>query len=379
VATFLRQRLGQAVELRDRRAGTTSTAAWEMMQRAQEEARDADALAAAEDSAGAARKVSSADSLLARAEALDPKWSEPPTLRAWLDYRQSRMAPLAGPAYHVKHIDNGLAHAERALRLKPDNPDALEARGTLRYWKWLSNLAGTDEATRLYAGAEEDLRASVRVNPEQASAWTTLSHLLLNKPALGEAKLAALRAYEADPYLSNANVTLWRLFTTSYDLEDAIEAKKWCEAGQERFPKDYRFRECQLWLFEMKAIKPDIPQAWEALEQYVALSPSSMRRFNHLLGQMRVAIALARAGLADSARSVARRSEGDPTIDSNRNLAELATHVYAVLGDNDEALRQLSLYIAANPDLRETTQKVTPWYFRTLSEDPRYKSLLGSP
>ena len=250
-------------------------------------------------------------------------------------------------------------------------------RGTLRYWKWLSNLAGADDAAKLYASAEEDLRASVRINPEQASAWTTLSHLLINKPAVGEAKLAALRAYEADPYLSNANVTLWRLFTTSYDLEDAIEAKKWCDEGRVRFPKDYRFPECQLWLYQMKAIKPDIPQAWDALKQYVELSPPSMRPFNQLMGQMRVAIALAKAGLKDSARSVARRSEGDPTIDSNRNLAELATYVYAAVGDKDEALKQLSVYIAANPDMRAAMQKETPWYFRDLSEDPGYKSLIG--
>ena len=194
---------------------------------------------------------------------------------------------------------------------------------------------------------------------------------------MGEAKLAALRAYEADPYLSNANVTLWRLFTTSYDLEDAIEAKKWCDEGQARFPKDYRFPECQLWLYQMKAIKPDIPQAWASLKQYVELSPPSMRPFNQLMGQMRVAIALARAGLKDSARSVARRSQGDPSIDSNRNLAELATYVYTALGDKGEALKQLSVYIAANPDMRAAMGKETPWYFRDLSDDPGYKALIG--
>jgi tetratricopeptide (TPR) repeat protein len=378
VATFLRERLGHEVQLREARAGTTVPAAWEMMQRAQEEAKDADALAAAGDSAGATRKFAGADSMLARTETLDPKWSDPPTLRGWLDYRQSRMAPLAEPSYHADRIAKGLAHANRALRLKPDNPDALEVRGTLRYWKWLSNLAGPDEAASLYASAEEDLRSSVRINPEQASAWTTLSHLLINKPALGEAKLAALRAYEADPYLSNANVTIWRLFTTSYDLEDAVEAKKWCEEGRARFPKDYRFSECQLWLFEMKAIKADIPQAWEALKQYVELSPPSMRPFNQLLGQMRVAIALARAGLDDSARSLAGRSGGDPSIDSNRNLAELGSHLYMILGDNEKAVEQLSIFIAANPGQREAMLKDESWQLRELRADPRYKALIGT-
>ena len=128
----------------------------------------------------------------------------------------------------------------------------------------------------------------------------------------------------------------------------------------------------------LKAIKPDIPQAWEALKQYVELSPPSLRPFNQLMGQMRVAAALARAGLEDSARSLARRSQSDPTIDPTRNLAELAVNVYANLGDYQEAVNQLSLYMAANPGLRESMQKDTPWYWRDLSEDPRYKALLGT-
>jgi eukaryotic-like serine/threonine-protein kinase len=375
VATFLRQRLGQEVKLRDLRAGTSSTAAWEMMQRAQEDTRDAELLAAAGDSSGFIRKIAAADSLLARTETLDPKWSAPPTLRGRLAFRQTRMAPLAEPAYHLERIRTGLTHAERALRLKPDDSDALEVRGTLRYWQWLSNLADHGDAAELYRLAEEDLRASARSNPSQASAWTTLSHLLINKPALGEAKLAALRAYEADPYLDNANVTLWRLFTVSHDLDDAVEARKWCEVGQERFPGDYRFAECRLWLFQMTAISPDIPEAWDAFEQYVRLSPPSLRPLNRLLGQMRVAAALARGGLADSAKSVAQRSGGNPTIDSNRNLAELAANVYIILGDKDEALKQLSLFLAANPDQRQAILKTGA--YPELRDDPRFAAMLG--
>ena len=99
-----------------------------------------------------------------------------------------------------------------------------------------------------------------------------------------------------------------------------------------------------------------------------------MRPFNQLLGQMRVAIALARVGLADSARSVAQRSAGDPTIDSNRNLAELAAHVYIILGDKDEALRQLSLYVAANPHQREAILKAGS--YPELGDDPRFAAML---
>jgi hypothetical protein len=41
-------------------------------------------------------------------------------------------------------------------------------------------------------------------------------------------------------------------------------------------------------------------------------------------------------------------------------------------------VNQLTLYIAANPGQREAMQKDTPWYWRDLSEDPRYRSLIGS-
>jgi hypothetical protein len=123
------------------------------------------------------------------------------------------------------------------------------------------------------------------------------------------------------------------LFTTSYVLEDAAEAKRWCDEGQRRFPKDFRFSECQLWYYSLKGAKPNVDSAWKALDQYVALSPPPLRELNRLKGQMRMAVALARAGLADSARSVAERSRGDATVDSGRELAELEALARSVLGD----------------------------------------------
>src|SRR5690348_6853036 len=224
----------------------------------------------------------------------------------WLVDRRARVSETDPAA-----MATGLKYAEHALSLKPDDPDALEARGTLRYWEWLNNLGGTpSESAKLFADAEKDLRASTDLNPAQASAWTTLSHLLINKPSLGEAKLAAMRAYTADPYLTNANTTVWRLFSTSYSLDDANEAKKWCEEGQRRFSDDSRFAYCQILYFALKGAKPDVPATWAAYDKFVTLSPAAERPFNKLDGQMRVAVALARAGLADSARRVAERSRG---------------------------------------------------------------------
>jgi serine/threonine-protein kinase len=378
VSVFLRERLGEEVSLRESRAGTRNVAAWETLQRGLQESQDADALGAAEDSAGAATKFAKADSLFAQAEALDPQWLRPATLRGWLDYRRSRLNSSAPPAYHRELIESGLKHAAQAVAIRPDDPDALELRGTLRYWQWLNNLTPPSEADRLFDASEQDLRASVAANSSQASAWTTLSHLLINKPALAEAKLAALRAYDADPYLTNANVTVWRLFTTSYDLEDVVEARNWCEEGQRRFPQDYRFKECQLWYLALKGAKMDIPMAWKVLEQYVQASPPGLRELNRKEGEMRVAAGLARAGLNDSARAVALRARADPSLDPSRDVMFLEVVVRSILGDQDEAFRLLSTFIASNPALRGSmTKDSESWELRALRSDPRWRTLIG--
>ena len=203
--------------------------------------------------------------------------------------------------------------------------------------------------------------------------------MLINKLETAEAKLAALRAYDADPYLTNANLTLWRLFSTSLDLEDGVEAKHWCEEGKRRFPDDPRFAECQIWLFALKDQKPDIDKAWSLLDEYLNLSPPNMRDYRRLRGQMLVAMALARAGLKDSARSVAVRSRADATMDPPRELVNFEAIVRTMLGDKDEAIRLLTVYFATNPQQQSSTDKDESWWFRDLKDDPRYVSLVGAP
>jgi serine/threonine-protein kinase len=379
VAVFLRQRLGEAVQVREARIGTSSVEAWETLQRAEQQIREAETLNDAGDAEAAARKLASADTVLTRAATTDPRWSTPVTQRGWLAYRQSRLAGSFDKAYYNRWTEAGLSLAERALQLGPEDPDAYELRGTLRYWRWLLNLSpGADEAARLLTGAEEDLRRSVELHPTQATAWNSLSHLLMAKAQIAEAKVAALRAYEADPYLRDANKTIWRLFQSSLDLEDAVEAAHWCAEGKRRFASDPRFAECQLWLYALKDQKPDVPRAWQVLGEYVRLSPAQQRDFLQLRGQMLVTFALARAGLSDSARSVAVRSRATPAQDPDRELAYFEALLRAMLGDFDEAFRLLSTYVAVNPQVRAGLAEDDTWWVRDLRKDPRYRELMGS-
>jgi len=295
-----------------------------------------------------------------------------------LAYRRLDLAGGSDQAYYSTWLAKGLEHAETALKLKPDDPEALELRGTLRYWQWVLNLGGGPAAAaKLIADAESDLRRAVAQDPNRAFAWAMLSHLLMRKSETAEGKLAALRAYEADPYLNEAPTILWRLFSSSLDLEDGVEATRWCDEAYRRFPGDPRFLECQISLLALPGQKPDVSKAWQLLEQNVKLYPPNQREFRRRRGQLLVAMALVRAGLPDSARSVALRSRSDATVDPTRELVYIEALLRNMLGDRDEALRLISVYLATNPQERPSMANDDTWWWRGLREDPRYRRLVG--
>ena len=378
VAVFLRQRLGQEVELRKSRQRTNNPAAWGVVAEGGAGNKGRGSAGYRRGCSGSHKTVPPRGSLLAKAETADPKWVTPVTQRGWLSYRQARLSGSFDKTYYGDRITKGLGHVDQALKLQPGDPDALEFVAPCSIWRWLLNLAPDPaEAERLMVDAEKDLRASVAANPEQASAWNTLSHLLINKLETAEAKLAALRAYDADPYLTSANLTIWRLFSTSLDLEDGVEANHWCSEGGRRFPADPRFAECRVWVGFLEGQRANVDSAWSEMRRYVELSSPNQREFWQLRGQMIVAAVLARAGLKDSARAVILRSRGDARIDPTRELAQWEAVARTILGDKDEAITQLGVWLATNPQQRATMVKDNLWWWKDLRGEKRYRQLIG--
>ena len=379
VARFLRERLGEEVRVRETREAAHNPDAWTLVQRADQRRKEADKLTASSDTAARARAFHSADSLLAQAEALDPQWAEPIIRRAGAAYQRSRLAG-DDPLQASKWIDDGLGHVERALALAAENSDALELRGNLRYWRWLLGLESDPvKAQALLKAAQADLELAVKITPAQAGAWSTLSHMYANTTGSStDVKLAAQRAYEADAYLSNADVVLYRLFLASYDLEQFPDAVNWCGEGARRFPGNYRFVECQSYLLTTRARKPDVAAAWKLADSLVKLAPAQDQAYQKRNGEMAVAAVLARAGLADSARAVARRAVGTPEIDPKRDLVLRQAFVYTLLGDRAQAVKSLKLYFAVNPERRAGMAEDAGWWFRSLQDDPGFQALVGS-
>jgi eukaryotic-like serine/threonine-protein kinase len=376
VATMIRRRLGEEIQVRTERDATKNADAWALVQRAAQRRQDGERLMPSNDTTGVLTAFREADSMLVQAHALDGQWAEPEIDRALINYRASRFfgdRPLRAAPW----IDSGVVHAVRALALSPSNATAFELRGTLRYWRYLLNLEPdskrADDSLRV---AQADLEQATKLNPAQAGAWAALSHLYAVKLDMTESKLAARRAYEEDAYLSNADLVLWRLFGTSYDLEQLVEASHWCDVGQHRFPGEPRFAECRLRLLATSVVPAYIGRAWRVLDTLVGAAPEGERPFRRAQGQVLVAAAVGRAGLADSARHMLGRidvsQDADPTRDINMDKA----FAWTLIGDKGAAVRELKTFLAANPGHGNSLGDDHGWRFRALRDDPRFQTLV---
>ncbi len=376
VARQIRSELGQEIQLRQQRRRASDVRAWTAVQQAARRREAAQSAAVRGDAAGVEREFGSADSLLAAAEGLDPAWPEPVIGRAAVAYRRSRLA-ASDQVAAGKWIGLGLGHVERALQLAPQNPDALELRGNLKYWRWLLSLAPDPaEARALLAAAQADLETAVRLSPSQAGAWATLSHLYYQTGDLVDVKLAAQRSYEEDAYLSNVDVVLSRLFYASYDLGQFSDAEHWCEVGRRRFPADSKFVGCQLHLLTSRAREPDVALAWRLADSLIRLAPG--REFDRLNAHMFVAATIARANLPDSARRLALRSRGNNEIDPTRDLIYTLAFVHTLLGDTIAAVEALKTYLVTNPEKRQVLAEDPSWWFRPLENSAAFRELVGA-
>src|SRR5262245_13324802 len=383
---LIRKQLGAEIQMARQRSGTENTEAWLLLQRGQQAQKNGEAANAKGDTAGFNREFLAADSLYGAAQKIDGRWVDPVWMRAALAYRRSRLVGT-DPTLVRKWVEVGLRHAEVATSIDPNSPDAYEMRGSLRYWLWLS-AATTDRAKRLSEvnDARADLEKATLLNRNQAGAWSTVSHLYANAPGFtsNDAYIAAQHALDADEFLSSANLTLSRLFNAAYDLGQFDKAKQWCDVAAKRFPADVRAVRCRLYLLTTRIEEPDIPKAWRLADSAVGLVAPGVRARERLTEDMLVAAVIARASksqpsLADSARRVAKRSEGNATIDPVRDLAYYSAFVHTLLGDSKEAIGVPNENLAASTYKAAEVRDDPGWYFRDIASDPRFKFAVSAP
>ena len=379
VARLIQTRVGQEVKLDRQRAGTADVAAWSLLQQAEQLRKNAEAAAAKRDTVARNQEFGSADSLLAIAEARDPNWIDPVINRALVSYRRSRVSGR-GDAIHP-WIREGLAHIDRALARDPRNADALELRGNLRYWGWLQNYEPDEAKAKVLLGeAQADFEKAVEINPHQAGAWASVSHLYNQTGSGTKVALAAQRALEEDAFLDNADVVLFRLFIANYDLGQFTDADHACKEIRRRFPGDFSAPRCELFMLTTRArTPPDVGLAWKLADSVTRAVPENRRPYFELNSHMLVAHVLARAGLKDSAMRVVERSKGDQDMNPTRDLALFGASVYSQLGETQKAVDLLGVYLQANERVRQAYADDSGWWFRPIAGSPAFKRLVGAP
>ena len=245
-------------------------------------------------------------------------------------------------------LEVGITEAERAVANDHDDATALETLGLLSYWYWLQVPLAPDSARLTLARAMKVLRSAVEVDPQRVSAWDLLGAALYAQADYAGAYLAALRAYQADAYLDDAEQTLNRLFLTAYEMGDDALARSWCDEIDHRFPQSWTGADCRLTLLAWG----DTPGDAAAVRRAMRMVGESGPQATFLRGArprlyMLVAAALARAGLRDSAESMILRaraaSAGDPEI------LPLEAGALLLLGRPDTAAARLAQYLRVKP------------------------------
>jgi serine/threonine-protein kinase len=383
VAFWLRQRLGEEIAIRERRAAAKSTAAWETAQRGSEALRNALAAGTLRNDPEAPRLLLGADSIYGRAEQLDPAWAHPTVVRARIAIAVSLASPVAPPESDAADyeradplqrrrlwLDRAVALANDALRREPRSADALVVRAQAFQLLMTLGAAGRDTLATM---SERDLKAAVEIRPDLASAWATMSELALFDGRYSDAAVAAERAYETDAFFRSSNV-MSTAFVASLRAERFDAARRWCRLGLDRSPGDPRFTECELTLLGTTgATGGDARAAWRLLDRIEREDTLGMLGRTWGYRRLMVAAILARGGNADSARRVLARVQATP--EEQRGLTSIfEAYVLVLLKDPDAAIARLSERLRTAPEYR--TQVATLPYFRPLHDDPRFASLV---
>jgi len=86
----------------------------------------------------------------------------------------------------------------------------------------------------------------------------------------------------------------------------------------------------------------------------------------------------ARAPLADSAKHLLTGVRAPADVDPTRDLEYDRAFAWTLLGDKTAAIKSLSIYLAANPNLASGFNSDNNWRWRSIADDPRFQRLVST-
>ena len=177
---------------------------------------------------------------------------------------------------------------------------------------------------------------------------------------------------EQDAFLSAIDGVLLRLYQASYDLGEYGDARDWCAEGAERFPNNYRFYRCQIYVMTMERGEPDVAEAWSLYDQMDELLPAGPQAdLIRGITQTFLGGVVGQAGLPDSASAVMERARVDPDADVGGEQMSMEAAMRSVIGDTDGAIEALQRFMVRHPDHFPGEH----WWWRNLQGDERFERL----
>jgi TolB-like protein len=368
VARSLRKQLGKAIELRRAKKSTDDPRAWEQYLRAVRLRNDARSLDLARDTAGAMSYYGRADSLFDLASREDPNWPEPIIESGWTHLAMARAKNPMLTEVDTTWLRAGLRDADRVLGEHPGYPPAQALRGVLEWFlAQRTDLAPARIAT--LDSAKRDLAAATTQDSSLARAWGVLAFLLKDEAKFDEARLAARRMGEADPYLSNDPDYLSIVAGLALEFHQIDRADSLYVWGERQYPRDVAYP------FSRLLIVASRPTRSGAVDSARALLHRSEALYGQVWQPARFyfAAALARAGLADSARAVEERAlalhPDDPWAWHDD------AYVALQLEERDRAIALLGRFLQRLPERRPYV--AADWWWDSLHQDPRFQRLVN--
>jgi TolB-like protein len=374
VVHLIREALGPIVRERMQLLETRNPQAFERFAQATQLLDEFQAVFNRRDVDGALAILGDADSLFAEAEGLDRRWIEPIVQRGRLAFRHDRIH-LVKPEHDLRRILNiALQHADRALKLKPNDYRALQLRGELRNLE-LTVVDQRDSAqiSRVTNAAERDLRAALAGNPTPGRALNTLSEVAARNSRFEDALRYGTRAYEEDPYLEQTYMTVFRLFEYSFALGKDADAAKWCREGKQRFAM-HMFDDCRLSLGAWSDAYPLTPDsAWTLVKAELAAYPPPLRPVLEPRLHVMVAAVLVRSQMRDSAIALLRSSRAH---DNTLGVLRAAAGVHSLLGQPDSALAAVRAILAKSSTERAGLMSLPE--LRRVRGDARFQQIVAN-
>lgn len=313
-----------------------------------------------EGTASAITSLDRADRLLGKAIEADPRWLRPWISRARVGVDRGMLEDSGQPRLAV--TERALAFADSAMRIAPNNAEALELRGTLRYRTNRANNSGDTLALRL---AENDLRDAVGRDSLRAGAWATLGEMLWLTGRLEESDAASSRAMRLDPFIKSGYEIRRSLFSVNLTMGRFGRAEDWCRRMRAALPTDWFSRQCELTLLRHDVSRrPDPARAWRLVAMLDTLDPEDKAKeaghsYTPVYRRLLAATVDARAGNRFKAESVLaearKRAAGDSTM--QLDMAPDEAVLLYTLGRRAESRRVADRFWAMRPTQMEAARR----------------------